>query len=121
LNASCRLSTRHISVAAPAGPPKPRLGPFFFGGNALPSAALLQRVAFRLRRGLPRRGRAPPTEAVLLSFFFFQQFEQKIRQRLLACNLAAVSDWYPSPIILIPNGVLLRRISQFQRSGRALV
>ena len=50
----------------------------------------------------------------------FSSFDRAARNSASAClpaNCAAVSDWYPSPVILMPNGLLLRRISQLQRSG----
>ena len=36
---------------------------------------------------------------------------------LAAYDAAAPLDWNPSPVTLMPNGLLLRRISQLQRSG----
>jgi hypothetical protein len=53
-------------------------------------------------------------------YFRFSSCDKSNKKSVSAClsaNLAAVSDWYPSPVILMPNGVLLRCISQTQRSG----
>jgi hypothetical protein len=50
----------------------------------------------------------------------FSSFAKSDRKSASACfpaNCAAPSDRNPSPVILMPNGFLLRRISQLQRSG----
>jgi hypothetical protein len=47
-------------------------------------------------------------------------FDRAVRKSASArfpANWAAISDWNPSAVILMPNGLLLRRISQLQRSG----
>jgi hypothetical protein len=54
------------------------------------------------------------------SHFRFSSFNKSNRKSASAClpaNLAAESDWYPSPVILIPNGLLLRCISQAPAIG----
>jgi hypothetical protein len=50
----------------------------------------------------------------------FSSFDNSARNSASSrfpANWAAMSDWYPSPVILMPNGLLLRCISQLQRSG----
>jgi hypothetical protein len=43
--------------------------------------------------------------------------DRKSASARFPANSAAISDWNPSPVILMPNGLLLRQISQLQRSG----
>jgi hypothetical protein len=53
-------------------------------------------------------------------YFRFSSFDKSDRKSASArfpANSAATSDWNPSPIILMPNGLLLRHISQLQRLG----
>jgi hypothetical protein len=52
-----------------------------------------------------------------LRFSSFDNSARNSASARLPANCAAVSDWYPSPVILMPNGLLLRHISQPQRSG----
>src|SRR5450759_4733765 len=53
-------------------------------------------------------------------FSSFDKSDRKSASARFPANFAAMSDWNPSPVILMPKGILLRRISQLQRSGRSL-
>jgi hypothetical protein len=65
--------------------------------------------------------RAVKTRRDLHRFYFrfssFANSDRKSASARFPANWAAISDWNPSPVILIPNGLLLRNISQLQRSG----
>jgi hypothetical protein len=61
----------------------------------------------------------PPTERSYLRGSF-SSFDRSARNSASVCfpaNCAAVSGRYPSPVILMPNGLLLRRITSSSDQG----
>src|SRR5882724_132229 len=65
----------------------------------------------------PGRQRASFSRRPYFRFSSFDKSDRKSASARFPANSAAISDWNPSAVILMPNGLLLRHISQPQRSG----
>lgn len=65
----------------------------------------------------PGRQRASFSRRPYFRFSSFDRSDRKSASARFPANSAAISDWNPSPVILMPNALLLRHISQLQRSG----